>query len=77
MKWAKLYASAYQYGHNVLRVPSWQLGRFAHAYADINEDEVWGLGKFSQAWFAGEFEPDSIGRYHHKRWFYETEERVA
>lgn len=78
MTWAERYARAYEVGHNLFRLPSWQLGRFAHAYADLTEDEPnWTVTFFHDAWDAGEFEPDTMGRYHHRSWFTELETRVA
>lgn len=77
--WGQRYGRAYQYGHNVLRLKSWELSRYAHAYADITEAEEWTNRAFGRLWLAGEFEPDSIGHYHHKSWFAQqaTKSRIA
>lgn len=78
MQWSEHYARAVEVGHNWFRLPSWQLGRFAHAYADLVEEEPWWtVTQFHDAWDSGEFAPDSIGRYHHRAWFDGVEKRVA
>jgi hypothetical protein len=75
--WEERWSHAFQFGHNKLRMKTWVLGRFAHAYADLTDTEVWTLRRFAHEWESGEFEPDSIGRYHHRSWFDGTEKRVA
>jgi hypothetical protein len=77
MEWCARFARAYEYGHNRIKLPSWQLGRFAHAYADLCEVEDWSLGAFHAAWHNGEFEPDSLNCWHRRSWFNAIEKRVA
>lgn len=67
--WMQRWCDGYAYAHNVLRLvnrtgPSADCARFAHAYADITEDQEMAPEAFAEHWKDGDVEPDSLGTYH-------------
>lgn len=62
--WSERYWMAYQYAHNVRRVQSWEIARFARAYADVTDDNPMSMHRVWVLWESRSLAPDGMGTYH-------------